>query len=705
MQRSPSAAAVQRLRTAPHRGSASKGASTCVIERAQTADATLVVMSGRMNETLKGRAAAEGLAGVVVFDMANIERVTSFGVREWLQLLSAAQRTVERVYLANCSEAVVNQLSTIRAFAGGGTVVSFEAPYRCRSCGYECKHMLDVEHDGEAIRNREPPKVECPKCQRAAEFDDDADTYFAFATQFAGTVIPEAVRAVLEGADQTVLVPSSGPEQVQKDIEEHATRVRIRGKLDRTLRWNRVLDGLEGAIIFDFESVTDATPDGAGALLSALRQLPEEVSSAEIHSCPRAVIEAMMIGGAPPVKLCSAEIDGFCAQCNTRRMGHIDVDRDRAAMLAGEDPKVLCKRCEGAISFADLRPMLRFLAQSGEPKRATVAPAPQAAPPSQARISEPTPSPVAAAAKSEEKQKIPAIAVGLIVVGVLGIGAAGMLLKQRSESSSVNNTSSAATNTAHAPTPTAAPDASATSASSSAESGDSLLPSWTERATAIDSSRVTVVGHSEGQPSRDAALTAARDHATYRLLTLALEQLRGTRTHAFIETRVRSRPADASAMRAIAQRFEQQHGSTATPERSEVVVRQGASGTEVFAQYRLDRAAFDAVVESHRAREEFRGMVAGRFFALLEPVLPSSPDVIVYEVRSSTAASAADLRDGDGLLAINGQRVTALGDFRAVVDRTWAGLPVGSTLRLLVSAAGAERTISMSKPRSEAGHR
>lgn len=703
MQRSPAAAAIQRLRTAPHRGAASKGASTCVIERAQTAEATLVVMSGRMNETLKGRAAAEGLSGMVVFDLANIERVTSFGVREWLQLLSAAQRTVERFYLANCSEAVVNQLSTIRAFAGGGTIVSFEAPYRCRSCGFECKHILDVEQDAEAIRNREPPKVECPKCQRAAEFDDDADTYFAFAVPFAGAAIPEAVRAVLEGADQTVLVPSTGPEQVQKDIEESATRVRIRGKLDRTLRWNRILDGLEGAIIFDFESVTDATPDGASALLSALRQLPEEVSSAEIHSCPRAVIEAMMIGGAPPVTVCSAEVDGFCAQCNTRRMGHIDVARDRAAMAAGEDPKVLCKRCEGAISFADVRPMLRFLAQSSEVNRATVAPAQAAPAPTQARISEPTPSPIAAPAKVEEKQKIPGIAVGLIVVGVLGIGAAGLLLRQRDNGgSSAQSPHAAASVTAVSATV----DVAATSAASEPNaSADALLPAWTERATAIDATRVTVVGHAEAQPSRDVAMSVARDHATYRLLTLALEQLRGTRAHSFIDTRVRSRTFDAGALHAIAQRYEQQHGSTASPERAEVLVRQGAAGTEVFAQYRLDRAAFDAMVEAHRAREEFRGMVTGRFFALLEPVLPSSPDVIVYEVRASTPASAADLRDGDGVLAINGQRVTALSDFRAVVDRTWAGLPVGSTLRLLVSAAGAERTIAMSKPRSEAGHR
>jgi hypothetical protein len=81
MQRSPAAMAVQKLRTAPHRASATKGASTVTIERAQTADATLVVMSGRMNETLKGRASAEGLQGVVVFDLANIERVTSFGGR------------------------------------------------------------------------------------------------------------------------------------------------------------------------------------------------------------------------------------------------------------------------------------------------------------------------------------------------------------------------------------------------------------------------------------------------------------------------------------------------------------------------------------------------------------------------------------------------------------------------------------------------
>jgi hypothetical protein len=696
MQRSPAAMAVQKLRTAPHRASATKGASTVTIERAQTADATLVVMSGRLNETLKGRASAEGLQGVVVFDLANIERVTSFGVREWLQLLSAAQRTVEKHYLANCSEAVVNQLSTIRAFSGGGTVVSFEAPYRCRSCGFECKHILDVEYDAQALRDREPPKVECPKCQRSAEFDDDVETYFAFAGPFIGAEIPAAVRAVLEGADQTVLVPSGGGEQVQKDIEEHATRVRIRGKLDRSLRWNRVTDGLEGAVIFDFESVTDTTHEGASAMLAAMRQLPSEVSEAHIESCPRAVIEAMMISGAPPVKIVSAEVDGFCAQCNTRRMGHIDVARDRAALLASEDPKVSCKRCEGAISYADLRPMLRFLAtpqQSAAPA-ASVAPAAAAPAPARVSVVEPTPSPAVAARK--ESAKAPSHAVGLIVVGVIAIGAAGVLIARKSPNEA---TAERATQQAAQQPATSVADAAASpSASSNGEA--EMLPAWTERATALDAQRVLVVGHAEAQPSRDAALTVARDHATMRLLTLALEQLRGTRTHAFIEPRVRGRTWDAGALRSIAQRFEQQHGSTASPERVEVAQRTSAAGTEVYAQYRLDRGAFDAIVESHRAREEFRGMVTGRFFALLEPVLAGSPEVLIYEVRGGSPASDANLRDGDGVAAINGQRVTALSDFRAVIDRTWAGLSVGSPLRLLVNAAGAERTITMTKPRA-----
>ena len=46
---------------------------------------------GRLTEAFKGAALAKELEGQVIFDLSGVERITSFGVREWLQMMQAAE--------------------------------------------------------------------------------------------------------------------------------------------------------------------------------------------------------------------------------------------------------------------------------------------------------------------------------------------------------------------------------------------------------------------------------------------------------------------------------------------------------------------------------------------------------------------------------------------------------------------------------------
>jgi hypothetical protein len=163
----------------------------------------VIELGGQIDEAFDGRAVAAALGQVTVLDLAGVERVSSHGVREWVQMMELVD--VEALYLARCAEPLVNQLLLVRAMIGQASVISFAAPYVCKECDHAFVHMLDCEHDAAAIAAAEPPEVPCPRCGRSARFDDDLEAYRAFFEPHLGRPVPAAVRRALGAVD------ASGP--------------------------------------------------------------------------------------------------------------------------------------------------------------------------------------------------------------------------------------------------------------------------------------------------------------------------------------------------------------------------------------------------------------------------------------------------------------------------------------------------------------
>ncbi len=71
--------------------------------------AVLAKLSGRINESFDGAEAGRALAEskLVVLDLAGVDRITSYGVREWLAMLSLCKETT--LWLARCSEPIVGR--------------------------------------------------------------------------------------------------------------------------------------------------------------------------------------------------------------------------------------------------------------------------------------------------------------------------------------------------------------------------------------------------------------------------------------------------------------------------------------------------------------------------------------------------------------------------------------------------------------------
>ena len=142
-------------------------------------DVSYVKLAGVIDEDNELPALVEKIpAGTAVIDLAEIERINSCGVRDWVNWLGKLENQRTRVVLVSCSPAIVAQINLVNNFTGAGTVKSFFVPYFCPDCDQEKLLLAETAEMGPAPH--EPPICRCDECDRVMDFDDLADSYFAF---------------------------------------------------------------------------------------------------------------------------------------------------------------------------------------------------------------------------------------------------------------------------------------------------------------------------------------------------------------------------------------------------------------------------------------------------------------------------------------------------------------------------------------------
>lgn len=118
---------------------------------------------------------------IVILDVADIMRVNSYGVRDWVNWLDSLSRLGRQLVMVRCSSAIVGQANMVTNFTGQAIIVSFQAPYYCSHCDLSVVKVLSVEEL--LSKGRGPivaPDYVCEVCGNALEFDDFEESYFAF---------------------------------------------------------------------------------------------------------------------------------------------------------------------------------------------------------------------------------------------------------------------------------------------------------------------------------------------------------------------------------------------------------------------------------------------------------------------------------------------------------------------------------------------
>jgi anti-anti-sigma regulatory factor len=145
----------------------------------QREDMTYVKLGGVIDEDNELGDLTERIpAGTAVIDLAEIERINSCGVRDWVNWLTKIERGGGRVVLVECSPSIVSQINLVNNFTGTGVVKSFYAPYYCPNCDREKVLLIEASEMGPPPHRA--PTCRCDECDGVMDFDDMEDSYFAF---------------------------------------------------------------------------------------------------------------------------------------------------------------------------------------------------------------------------------------------------------------------------------------------------------------------------------------------------------------------------------------------------------------------------------------------------------------------------------------------------------------------------------------------
>jgi anti-anti-sigma regulatory factor len=140
---------------------------------------TVLSLSGTMSEERFDYPLLPPEARRLLIRTRELSRINSTGVKAWIHFCHALTAEGRSFAFVECSPAIVEQLSNIRNFSGGGEVRSAYVPYHCDSCETDFTVLFD-RASLERIRDQPVIEHECTSCKATAQFDDLAEEYFRF---------------------------------------------------------------------------------------------------------------------------------------------------------------------------------------------------------------------------------------------------------------------------------------------------------------------------------------------------------------------------------------------------------------------------------------------------------------------------------------------------------------------------------------------
>jgi anti-anti-sigma regulatory factor len=325
---------------------------------------------GTIDEQFDGKKLAGTVkGGTLVLDLAGITKISSFGIREWVDFINAVGQRVEQIVLIECAPKVVDQLNMVANFAGKGRVFSFYAPYRCDYCDTEARVLLQFDRDYEAIKNMKPPERPCASCGNPEYFDEDATSFFSYlAAQQRFEIDPMVANFLAAKLDYQVS-DAARRLRVEKHVEGRAVYLKMGGDLDGSFPREKLAEGMEGTVVLDVGGVGKIDPAGAAEWRGFLAMITPPSERIFLLGCPPVFLERLTkpedLG--QKAQVLSFAMPYSCAKCGTTASQQIDVEQHYEVIKFATPPEMKCGDCGGPTTCAASETLLSHLTTLQKP--------------------------------------------------------------------------------------------------------------------------------------------------------------------------------------------------------------------------------------------------------------------------------------------------------------------------------------------------
>jgi anti-anti-sigma regulatory factor len=330
-------------------------------------DGALVCLkfSGTIDESFDGKkTAATVRAGTLILDLAEIRKISSFGIREWVDFIHAVEKNAQKVILIECAPKVVDQLNMVANFAGEkGQVFSFYAPYRCDYCDNDSTVLLQVDRDWEIIKTMKPAERPCGSCGEPEYFDEDPTTYFSYIAAREKFELESDVAQFLSSKLNYTVSDSARRLRVDKIIEGRSTFLKLAGDLDGSFPREKLAEGLEGTVIIDLAGMGKIDPAGAAEWRGFLQMVTPGSESIFLLGVPPGFLEKLTkpedLG--PKAQVITFAMPYSCAKCATTATQIIDVEQHFDVLKFATPPEMKCGDCKSPTTCAATEGLLSHL--------------------------------------------------------------------------------------------------------------------------------------------------------------------------------------------------------------------------------------------------------------------------------------------------------------------------------------------------------
>ncbi|HEY0191981.1 MAG TPA: hypothetical protein VGC42_12765 [Kofleriaceae bacterium] len=323
-----------------------------VIEKFADGDVACLKFSGMIDESFEGKKLGM-TAGTdtLVLDLGGVKKISSFGIREWVDFVTTVAKSTRQLILIECSPKVVDQLNMVANFAGGGRVFSFYAPYRCDYCDSEQRVLLQVDRDHEIIKSMKLGERPCSSCNEPMYFDEDGSTFFSYLAGQDKFQLEPPVEAFLASKLNYAVADLNRKLRVDKVIEGRTTYLRLNGNLDDTFPRDKLAEGLEGTVIVDLGAIGKIDPVGAMMWRGFIGMVAPSAEQVYLASAPPVFIEKLCTRDDlnPKVQLLTVLMPYTCASCGTTSAHNVDVGAHYDVLKFATAPELRCPQCKHAM--------------------------------------------------------------------------------------------------------------------------------------------------------------------------------------------------------------------------------------------------------------------------------------------------------------------------------------------------------------------